>query len=557
MTRFRSRRRALSLAAGLGVLAAVPALRAQRPAPAATPAPAPAPLFEGMGGYTLPGAAANPRAQRYVDQGMVLAFGFNPAEAARSFESAVALDPKSAAAWWGLAWALGPTINADMAPADQRRVEAAVARAVALARAARPQLRDLVEALALRHPRGRPIAEEAYATRMQALAKRHPDDADVQMLAAEALLNLHPYDWWEADGRPKPWTPQIEALLVQAMERAPVHPGALHYWIHLNESSKRPAVALDAAERLTTLVPGSGHLLHMPAHIFIRTGRYAEASAANRRSIEADARYLAQVDAQGAYRVGYVAHNHHFLYASSAMQGRAEEALAAARAAWPAACGPKPGDRSTTILQHYYLLPLYALVRFGRWRDILTDTLPPDVAEPYPLAIWHYARGTAHVRSGQAKEARDALARVEALAADPALAAARIKNINAASALAGIAALTLRADLQAGERRSSDAIALLQKAVALEDSLTYDEPHLWLAPTRHALGAALLTAGRAGEAERVYREDLAHYPENGWSLIGLARCLRAQGRNEAAKDVDVRFRAAWADADVRIDASRF
>jgi tetratricopeptide (TPR) repeat protein len=293
----------------------------------------------------------------------------------------------------------------------------------------------------------------------------------------------------------------------------------------------------------------------MPAHIFIRTGRYADASEANRRSIAADARYLAQVDAQGAYRVGYVAHNHHFLYASSAMEGRAEDAIAAARAAWPAACGPTP-DRSTAILQHYYVLPLYALVRFGRWREAIEDTLPPDVAEPYPLAVWHYARGTAFARTGRAKEAREALGRVEALAADPALDRVRIKNLNAASALARIAALTLRADVLAAERRLAEAIPLLQEAVRVEDGLTYDEPHLWLAPTRHALGASLLAAGRAGEAERAYRDDLAHYPENGWSLIGLARCLRAQGRNDAAKDVDVRFRAAWADADVRIDASR-
>lgn len=546
----RSRRRALgalasALVASRGVWAQAPRRELKL-----------GPLFEGMGRYTLAGASADALAQRYIDQGMVLAFGFHPAEAARSFESASAIDPRSAAAWWGLAWSLGPTINADT-PAEQApRLAQAIGRAVALARTARAPMRDLVAALTARHPRGRPLDEHAYATRMQVLAQRWPDDADVQMLAAEALLNLHPYDWWERDGRAKPWTPAIEALLARAIERNPEHPGALHYWVHLHESSPRPDAALAAADRLVALVPGSGHLTHMPAHIYMRVGRYADASAANRRSIEADARYLAQVDAQGAYRVGYVAHNYHFLWASAAMQGRSAEALAAARAAWPAACGSRVGDRSSAILQHYYVLPIFALVRFGRWQEILTETLPPDVAEPYPLAIWHYARGTAHARAAQIKEARDALARIERLATDPTLESVRIKNINAARLVVRIAALTLLADIDLAQRRPLDAVALLRQAVALEDAFAYDEPHVWLAPTRHALGAALLAANQSVEAERVYREDLAHYPENGWSLLGLARSLRAQGRNEAAKDVDRRFRIAWSEADVRIEGSR-
>ena len=539
-----------ALAAG-GALASVPALRAQGPDAR------PAPLFEGMGGYRLLGASDVPQAQRYADQGMVLAFGFNPAEAARSFAAATALDPDSAACWWGLAWALGPTINADIAPGDVPRVEQAVARAVEHAKRATPRMRELIAALAVRHPRGRPIDEAGYAERMRALAKRHADDADVLFLAGEAVLNLHPYDWWERDGRPKPWTPEIEALLLAAIARDPQHPGAHHYVVHLYESSTTPGKGVPSADRLVNLVPGSGHLLHMPAHVYMRVGRYAEASAANRRSIAADRRYLAQVDAQGAYRVGYVAHNHHFLWASAAMQGRSAEALEAASAAWPAACGPQPGDRSTAILQHYYALPLYARVRFGKWDELLTDVLPPDVAEPYPMAVWHYARGTALVRKGRIADARAALERLDRIAADPALGETRIKNINAAAVLARIAALTLRADLEWASRRPERASPLLAQAVALEDGLTYDEPHLWLAPTRHALGAVLVAEGRGRDAERVYREDLTHYPDNGWALVGLARALRLQGRNEAAKEVDARFRDAWRDADVTIAASRF
>jgi tetratricopeptide (TPR) repeat protein len=295
----------------------------------------------------------------------------------------------------------------------------------------------------------------------------------------------------------------------------------------------------------------------MPSHIYMRVGRYADAVTADERSIAADARYLAQVDAQGAYRVGYVAHNQHFLWAAAAMEGRSALAMAAARAAFPAACGPGRSDRSTGILQHYYVLPIYALVRFGRWPEILADTLPPDVAEPYPLAVWHYARGTAYAKTGRIAQAKRELAALEALATDPRLASAKIKNINAASALVDIARLTLSADIALAEGRPGDAVAVLLEATAIEDGLNYDEPHLWLAPTRHALGAALLAAGRPGEAARVYREDLAHYPDNGWSLKGLAVAQRDLGDAAAAAATEARFRAAWRDADITLTGSRF
>jgi len=294
----------------------------------------------------------------------------------------------------------------------------------------------------------------------------------------------------------------------------------------------------------------------MPAHIYLRVGRYGDAIAANERSIAADARYLGEVDAQGAYRVGYVAHNHHFLWAAAAMSGRGAAALAAAQAAFPAACGPGRSDRSTGILQHYYVLPVFTRVRFGRWREILEETLPPDVDEPYPLAIWHYARGTALAKTGEVAAARRELATVERLAADPRLAQAKIKNINAAEALVRIARLSLAADIATAEQRPTDAVAALAEATAIEDALAYDEPHLWPAPTRHALGAALIDAGRAADAERVYREDLAHYPENGWSLAGLAQAQRRQGHAAAAQVTQRRFEAAWRNADIALAGSR-
>jgi tetratricopeptide (TPR) repeat protein len=516
-----------------------------------------APLLEGMGSYRHPTGSRSELAQRYFDQGMVLAWGFNPAEAVRSFEAATRLDPACAVCFWGLAWALGPNLNSDMEPGAAPRVAAALSRARALAAQASPADRALIAALGARHPaaaKGVPD-EEGYAARMRDAARRHPRDADVATLAAEAIMNAHPYDWWERDGKPQRWTPEIVALLERALALAPDHPGAHHYWVHLMESSADPARGLASAQRLETLVPGSGHLLHMPAHIYMRTGRYADASAANERSIAADARYVAQVQAQGAYLVGYAAHNQHFLWASAAMEGRSAAAIAAARAAYRTACGPGREDRSTGILQHYYALPLYALVRFGRWTEILRDTLPPEVSEPYPTAVWHFARGAALARTGDAAGARRELAALERVAADPALARVKVKNINTTAALARIAVLTLRAEIALAERRFAAAVADLEQATAVEDGLEYDEPHVWLAPTRHALGAALIAAGRPADAERVYREDLAHYPENGWSLQGLARALAAQGRREEARTVEARYRAAWRRAD--FDLAKF
>jgi tetratricopeptide (TPR) repeat protein len=294
----------------------------------------------------------------------------------------------------------------------------------------------------------------------------------------------------------------------------------------------------------------------MPAHIYMRTGRYADASAANERSIAADRRYLAQVDAQGAYRVGYVAHNHHFLWASAAMQGRSQTAIAATQAAWPAACGPRPGDLGSGALQHYAVLPLHALVRFGRWQEILTQTRPPDGRAAYLLAMWHYAQGTAWARTGQARDARSALARLQAVATEAELRTTKIKNLNPAAELVKIAVLTLQADLASLEGRHGAAVTLLEQAVTAEDALAHDEPHLWLAPTRHALGASLLDAGRAADAERIYRQDLRHYPNNGWSLIGLAAALARQGRGDEARSTEARFRAAWRDADDPLTRSR-
>jgi len=516
-----------------------------------------APLLEGLDGDVLVVDSANTLARRYAQQGIVLVYGFNPAEAARSLEAALVLDPRCAMCAWALAWSLGPNINADMDPQDADRVHGALAQARRHARHAPPVQRALIAALSLRHPRAGELDEVRYAERMQALALRYPNDADVAVLAAEALMNLHPYDWWQLDGRPQPWTLRIEALLQRAIVLRPGHPGAHHYWIHLQESSPQPGRARASADALRDAVPGSGHLLHMPSHIDMRTGRFDAAIVASQRSIEADARYLAQVDAQSAYRVGYVAHNHHFLWAAASMAGRESLALQAATAAWPAACGPAGQDPGSAMAQHYAVLPYFTRVRFGRWQALLRDTLPPDGAQPYPQAIWHYARGTALVRTGRLPDARVELTQLQRLAADPALRRLKLKNINASERLLRIAELTLQADLALADDEPQVAVARLREATAIEDALAYDEPHLWLAPTRHALGAALLAAGQPEQALRVYTEDLRHYPDNGWSLAGLSLAFAQLANPPAARQAALRAQAAFDRADRLPVGSRF
>jgi tetratricopeptide (TPR) repeat protein len=553
--------------AGAAAIAQSTGLPNREPSPAVAPSPADrgtaaaslatAPLLSGLDSGHFPIATSDWRVRRYFDQGMLLVFGFNPEEAVRSFEAALAIDPACAPCWWALAWAMGPSINVDMAPQAAERVESAIRQAQRHAKRASTVQRALIGALALRHPGGGVVDEEAYAQRLRALARRYPRDANVSLLAAEALMNLHPYDWWAPGGAPRPWTPGIEHLLERAMALDPRHPGAHHYWIHLQESSPHPQRAMASADFLRNAVPGSGHLLHMPSHIDMRVGQFDAAIRANQRSIEADLRYLAQVDAQGGYRVGYVAHNHHFLWAAASMAGNGTLALQAAQNAWPAACGPTGRDPGTAIAQQYAVLPFFTLVRFGQWDTLLRGTVPPDSPQPYPQAIWHYARGTAYARTGQLDAADRELQRLEQLAAEPSLASLKIKNLNPASQLARIAVLTLRADLAVARGEPRPAVALLREASRIEDAFEYDEPHLWLAPTRQALGAALLAAGLAGQAEQVYREDLRHYPNNGWSLNGLAQALEIQGHMALAQQAREAARKAFDRTQPLPPASRF
>lgn len=515
-----------------------------------------APLLSGLEGHRHPVDSHDPLTRRYVQQGVMLVYAFNPSEAARSFEAAALRDPGCTTAWWGLAWALGPNINTDPVPADGPRIAVALARAQVAARHAPASVRELVSLLALRHPADGPMQEQAYAEAALALARRRPQDAFVQLLAAEALLNLHPYDWWLPGGQPQPWTPRIESLLRRSLALDPRQPGAHHYWIHLQESSPQPARAKASADFLRSAYSGAPHLLHMPSHIDLRTGRYAEAIAANQRAIAADAAYLAQVDAQSAYRVGYVAHNHHFLWAAAGMSGRQALALQAADEAFPAACGPGGRSPGTVTVQHLQALPILTRQRFGLWEELARGTPPPDGPGGYALALWHAARACAFVRLGRVPEARDEAARLLALAADPALSSLKVKNLHPVGTLLALAGHQVRAEMAAASGDHAGAVTALQAAVALEDTLAYDEPHVVGAPLRQALGAALLAAGRPAQALQAYDEDLRHYPRNAWSLEGRARALSALGRPAAAA-ARAAADAAWSGVPRRPAGSRF
>jgi len=519
-----------------------------------------APLLEGMGELHHPITTKSELAQRYFNQGLTLSYAFNHKEAERSFREAARLDPNCAMAYWGAALVLGPNINAAMDPAEVPNAFAAMQKAQALAAQASEKEQAFINALAQRYV-AEPVPEraahdQAYAAAMREVAQKYPEDPDAAALFAEALMDLHPWKYWEKDGAPKPWTPEILTTLETQLARWPKHPGLNHFYIHAVEASPNPERAMPHAERLRNLVPNAGHLVHMPAHIFLRTGRYHDAVLANEAAIAADSNYITQCHAQGMYPVAYVPHNHHFLSAAATFGGNSAQALMAAHhmaMQQDSALMRQPGYGT---LQHYTTIPLYAMVKFGKWEEIL-NTPAPAADLRYPTGVWHFARGMAFTRTKQLEQAAPELEKLAAIAADSSLRLVTIWDINTTFDLLQIAREMLSGELAAQHGNYQAAIAHLQNAVRVEDNLTYDEPPPWYTPSRHNLGAILLEAKRPAEAEQIYREDLQKYPENGWSLHGLQQSLVQQGKKEEAQAVASRFETAWKGADVQLVASRF
>lgn len=516
-----------------------------------------APRLQGLGDHHHPITTGSPRAQIFFDQGLKLAYGFNHAEAERSFREAVRLDPECAMCYWGQALVLGPNINMPMPPEAEPKAHGLIQKAIGLKPNVSEKERAYIEALAKRYSGeekpDRQALDRAYAEAMRELHRRYPDDSDAATLYAEALMDLRPWNYWTRDGRPYPETLEIVSTLESVLERNPDHPGAIHYYIHAVEASN-PDLAESPADRLSKLMPGAGHMVHMPSHIYVRVGRYADASASNERAIQADEDYITQCRAQGIYPLAYYPHNIHFLWMSSTLEGRSRVAIRAARKV--AAKLTPEKVREMPLLNTFAVVPLYAYIRFGRWGEILDEPRPP-ADTLFWTGIWHYARGLALVNTGRADEAAKELDRLRALAAEESLEKLALLSPNRGASVIRIAAEVLAGELAAEQGDFEKAIAHLQRGVLLEDGLVYSEPPDWPIPVRQSLGAVLLEAGRAAEAETVYWEDLKRNRENGWSLFGLVQSLRAQGKQDEAARVEERFGKAWAQADITLAASRF
>ncbi len=538
---------ALAVPGGLMLACGRPA---QSPPVASRTAPVVAPAPFNFGNHHHPIATPNAEAQRLFDEGFDLVFGFNHEEAVRSFKRAAELDPKSPMPHWGIAWALGPNYNLDIDDERSKQAYAAMQNAIALSKDAPEIERAYVEAMALRFstdPKAnRTLLAKQYADRMGALSRRYPDDLDAATLYAESLMNLNAWKLWSLKGAPASRTEEIVAVLESVLSRNPDHVGAIHYYIHTMEASPHPERALAAAQRLPLLAPAAGHLVHMPAHIMARTGDHAGAAAANLAGAEADREYLKTAPADGFYGMAYYPHNLHFLVDSEMMVGR----LAAARdAAQQVATLLAPHTQMMPMVESLITIQTAVLLRFGLHDEILRSPAPP-ADHPVEVAWWHFAKGVALARTGKADAAsveRAALA--DAVTKVPEGALFGGTGLESARVVLALTQRILDARIAWAKGAKADSIRLWTSAVVAADALPYDEPPVFFYPVRESLGAALLEAERAVDAERVFREDLARHPRNARALFGLQASLTKQGKAADAAWVKRQADAAWTQAD--------
>ena len=529
---------------------------AEPPAQQATATGAIAPRLQNLGTHAFPVSTRNRQAQLFINQGLNLAYAFNHAEARRAFREAARLDPNLAMAYWGQALVLGPNINALMEPNEEPNAYELVQKAMSLKSRASAREQAYIDALAQRYSGAaadRKPRDQAYADAMREVHRRFPQDLDAAMLYVESVMDLRPWGYWQRDGTPHEGTAEIVALTEQVMAKNPRHPAALHMYIHLMEATTTPHKAERAADTLLTLMPAAGHMVHMPGHIYQRIGRYADAMKSNEMAIAADEDYIAQCRAQGLYPMGYYPHNIHFLWFAASFDGQSRVAIESGRK-----LAAKIDDetlKAAPMLAGFRIVPYYALTRFGHWDEMLKEPEPPAF-NPVLRATWHYARGLALVATGRTDDAATELQRLRALLPDEAM-KQPLFSPNLAGSVLAPAPEVLEAEIDAARGNYDSAIAHLERAVRLEDSLVYTEPSEFHYPPRHALGAILLEAGRPGEAETVYWEDLRRNQDNGWALFGLMQALRAQNKTADAALVEARFAKAWARSDVRLTASRF
>ncbi|MCY3639864.1 MAG: hypothetical protein OXH37_02490 [Gammaproteobacteria bacterium] len=506
-----------------------------------------APLLEGIGPLHFAISTDAPKAQRYFDQALTLAFGFNHAEAVRSFRAAAAIDSTCGICYAGAALALGPNINAPMSEEAIAPAWEAIGMALAQKAHETERERDYIDAIAARYSADgadRAALDAAYAEAMRVLAEKYPGDLNARTLYAEALMDLSPWAYWQADGSPNAHTVALVDALEHVLATDPNHPGAAHLYIHAMEQFT-PEKAEAAADRLGGLVPVAGHLVHMPSHIYLRLGRYADAVTANERAAAADEDYIAQCNAQGLYPAAYYPHNLHFLWYAAMMEGRRELALATAERLSERI--PVEMAQAMGAIQAYLPVRMYTFVRFGMWDEALAA---PAVAEalPYAEAMRHYGRGLAFAAKGEHAAAQAELEALEAIRGSGELELVVLRRADISDTLVGIAANLVRAGMAKQRGDGDEEVKQLRAAVAAQLSLPYSEPPFWHYPIRQSLGTALLRHGDAEAAEEVFAADLGEFPENGWSLHGLSQALAERGEPDTA--VRARLEAAWRNADI-------
>ena len=518
-----------------------------------------APFFKGLDGLHYPITSKSKEAQRYFDQGLMLSFGFNHAEAARSFFEATRQDSKCAMSWWGFAYVLGPNYNGGMEKDNFQRAFDAVNKAKLNAGACTEKEKDLIEALSHRYSNDttvvRAVLDSAYAVAMRKVYKKYPNDVTIGSLFAESLMDMHPWNLWNKDGTVQPWTPEIMTVLKKCIQLEPKHAGANHFYIHATEMSKHAEDGETSADLLRTLVPGSGHLVHMPSHTYILMGRYHDGVLTNQKAVAIDSLYVEACHAQGAYPLAYYPHNFHFLTACATFDGESKVALDGAFKTANHAHKKLLRDPAWGTLQHYYTIPWYVEVKLGLWKDIMNSKAPEKDLK-YPLVVWHYAQGMAILSQNNLAEAKKHLDAMRNIMMDTKIKDLTIWSINSVYDLCTIASKTLEGEINAKEKNYNKAISLLKEAIQKEDALNYNEPPDWFFSVRHHLGAVLLDAGKYNDAVKVYEEDLKNYPKNGWALRGLMNAYEKLGDKKKYEETKSRFEIAWKYADFKINSSR-
>ena len=514
------------------------------------------PIYHDLGNYHYAISSTNDLVQQYFNQGIRLYYAFNHAEAIRAFRAAQRIDPDCAICWWGEALAWGPNINLAMDQPSAVAAFSAIQKAVSLRNFANSKEQSLIEALAVRYtkdaPEDRAHLDQAYVDALSVVVNQYPHDLDIAVLYAEAIMDLRPWNYWDAAGEPQPGIELALGYLQQVLSVNEYHPGACHFYIHAVEAV-HPERAVPCAERLANLMPGAGHLVHMPGHIYIRVGRYLEAVTANEHAVHADETFIQdQHPGMGMYTVGYYPHNYDFLAFAAMMIGQSKTSIDSANKVTSLLPAEMFGSAGMDFLQHWLTRPLQMHVRFAQWEDILKVQQPSE-QYPHSVALWHYARGRALIGMQDMEAAKNELRILQSIAANPDLQSLKME-FNQSSALLALAEQVLNGWMEAADGNFAKAIVLLQNAVELEEELLYGEPPEWSVPVRQELGEVLLLARRYGEAELTFKADLEKFPENGWSLHGLLGALEAQGKTTEASQVRVTLDRVWSTADVALEA---